>query len=473
MMAAADIVVVGCGLAGAAVARTAADAGLDVRVLEAGLQGAIESGCHVTVDRRMTFASEARNRLTRGLLLPVEHEAASAFGRGTEFAVGAGSGGAGLVWSGICERLDAPTAEGREFLDACVEPTYRLAEELFGVVNAIDPFDSAAFAAWPSLRPLKTASVHDGSLLRVPGPRDLLYCSGGSAIDLRPGRVAAAIEHRSGRATGVTALNLHTNELEFHATETVVIAADAVRSPALMVASKIAPEPGFPVGQWLTDHPLAVARIAATTEEGRAMAESLIPKPEAMTCRGVVLAPAPDGCLRLIVGVPSSDPAQRLLMLYWYAVGHPDPSNELRFRKQSDREFGMHGASVRLNAPIASEDDLRGQLNDLSEVANRLGTPLRGWQPRLLPLGAAQHLFGTLRTTLSSSAPGVTSPDGKVRGFENLFVAGPARLPAPCAINPVLASTAAAIYTARMISGALPAHSAPWPKSAGRTEPRG
>ena len=113
-------------------------------------------------------------------------------------------------------------------------------------------------------------------------------------------------------------------------------------------------------------------------------------------------------------------------MLYWYAVGYPNPNNELRFRKVADREFGLRGASVCLNAPIAPEDDLRRLLDDLTEVANRLGTPLRGWKPRLLPLGAAQHLFGTLRTALNPSAPGVTDADGKVRGFQNLFVAGPA-----------------------------------------------
>ncbi len=472
-MTAADILVVGCGLSGAAVARVAADAGMRVRIIDAGLQGVVDSGCHVSADCRLTFASEARNRLTRGLLLPVEHEAAaSAFGRGAEFAVGAGNGGAGLLWSGICERLDAPTSEGREFLDNCVKRTYRPSEVLLGVIETVDPFTAAAFAAWPGIRSIKTASVRDGSLLRVPGPRDLLR-GGGSVIDLLAGRVATVIEHRSGHATGVTALNLHTNDMEFQAADTVVVAADAVRSPALLVASRLNPEPGFPVGQWLTDHPLAVARIAATSEEGRALADALRAGPEAMTCRGVVLAPGPGGSTRLIVSVPGGAPAQDLLMLYWYAVGYPNPNNELRFRKVADREFGLRGASVCLNAPIAPEDDLRRLLDDLTEVANRLGTPLRGWKPRLLPLGAAQHLFGTLRTALNPSAPGVTDADGKVRGFQNLFVAGPARLPAPCATNPVLASTAAAIHMAGVISGALPAHSAPWPKSAGRTEPRG
>ena len=461
-MTAADILVVGCGLAGSAVASTAAGAGMRVRILDAGLHGAADLGRHVSADPRLTFASEARNRLTRGLLLPVEYDAAaSAFGRGAEFAVGAGNGGAGLLWTGICERLDAPTLEGREFLHACVERTYSLSEDLLNVIAAVDPFGDADFAAWAGLRPLRTASVRDGSVLRVPGPRDLLSRGGLSAIDVLPGRIATVIEHRSGNATGVTALNLHAGTMEFHAADTIVIAADAVRSAALLVASNLEPEPGFPVGQWLTDHPLAVARIAASTEEGRALAEALTSDPEAMICRGAILAPGPGGTTRLILSIPTGDPAQPVLMLYWYAVAHPDPNNELRFSRRADREFGIHGASVCLNAPMAPEDDLRSQIEDLSDVANRLGTPLRGWKPRLLPLGAAQHLFGTLRTALTSGASGVTDADGRVRGFRNLFVAGPGRLPAPCATNPVLASTAAAIHSAGVIIGTLPAHSAP------------
>lgn len=443
---------------GAAIARVLSDAGLRVVVLETGIHATIRSGCHITADDRMTFASEARNRLTRGLLVPME-VVTSAIGRGAEFAVGAGSGGAGLIWSGICERLDAPTVEGHDFLEACVAHMYRSAEDLLGVMDAIDGSATTALTALPGVRPLRTASVRDGSVLHVPGPRDLLRCGGGTALDLRLGRMATTVEYSGRRARGIRALNLTTKEEELYVGETVVIAADAVRSPALLVASKIGPEAGFPVGQFLTDHPLAVARVTATTVEGRALANALSPRPEATTCQGVALAQGPGGCSRFILNVPSQHGSQDTLMFYWYAVGRPDSNNGLSFESRTDQGFGLGGAAVCLNSPMAVEEDIQSQLDDLNEVVNRLGAPLRGWRPRLLPLGASQHLFGTLRT--AANGLGVTDIDGRVRGFDNLFVAGPARLPANCATNPVLASMAAALHTARVISGALPACSEP------------
>jgi len=469
-MTRADLVVVGFGLAGAVVATSATAAGLRVIVLEAGLVGPTKPGQHVSADPRLAFASDARNRLTRGLLVPIKAET-SRFARGAEFAVGAACGGAGALWSGICERLDGPTAEGRIFLDACVEPMYPTAEKVLGVVDAIDAVGDVNFAGWPAIRSMRIAAVCAEQRVHVPGPADILRAGSGQSVDVRHGRVATAIVHSGGTAKAVSALNLHTGRLEHYGAETIIVAADAVRSPALLIGSGLGSEAGFPVGQWLADHPLAVARVDATTEEGRALAQVLLTRPGETVCRGVALAPGPHGGMRLIVSILADDPGQRHLMLFWYGVGHPRPQNRLRFGTDNAQGFGTRHASVRLEEPYASEESLVALVEDLIEFAGRLGTPLRGWTPRLLPFGSAMHLFGTLRTAMTSGEPGVTDSDGKVRGFRNLLIAGPARLPAACATNPVLASTAAALRTVASLTGAPPERSAPSRISGGRTGP--
>ncbi len=468
-----DVLIVGCGLAGAAIAQCAAAAGLHVTVLEGGLLGAVAPGRHVSADPRLTFASEARNRLIRGLLLPLETGADGAsWARGAEFSVGIGAGGAGIIWTGIAERLQAFTPEGHAFLSVCVEPCYFEAERLLGVTEAANPPSAFGNAGSLSMRALRTATCREKGGVRVPGPIDFLAAGPVGLIDILHGRVAKFVMHAGGTATGVMALNIRTRELECLGAEVVVIAADAIRSPSLLAASRLRPEPGFPVGRWLTDHPLAVARVAVTTDEGRALASCLATPPGVTTCRGALLESGPSGAFRLIVDVPGADPLNRVLALYWYGVGNPDPRNALVFADLAESGFAAPGARVLLRVPMADAFILQALVDDLAHTAERFGKPLRGWKPRLLPLGSAMHVFGTLRTTLTSGEPGVTDIDGRVRGFRNLFAAGPSRLPAPSSTNPVLASVAAALHTAHAIIGTHPGPSEASPKAGGQTEPR-
>jgi len=95
---------------------------------------------------------------------------------------------------------------------------------------------------------------------------------------------------------------------------------------------------------------------------------------------------------------------------------------------------------------------------DLAAAAKALGEPLRGWQPRMMPVGSARHTFGTLRSAFAGSGPGVTDECGRVNGFSNLYVAGPARIPYANSSYPALAAAALAIQTGNCILSAHAAH---------------
>jgi choline dehydrogenase-like flavoprotein len=435
-----------------------------VIVLEAGQAEGRRPGVHLAANPRLGFASGERSRLTRGLLFSIGvAPGRSGFGRGAILSVGTGAGGAGILWSGICERLDTPTPEGRHFVESCAQGAYADAERRFRVVDSIERERLAGLAG---MRPIRTATSGGRGPRKVPGPNKLLRSTAG--LDVRRNRLALRLVHRSGRAEAVEAVNSGTGEVERYWGDTVVVAADAIRSPALLVASGLAPEPGFPVGRWLADHPLAVARVAAATPEGRALAHALAPKAGETICSGVILESGARGATRLVVAIPDDDPGARTLMLYWYAVGRPSSANRLLFPGRAGDDFGTNGALLRLDADLAEAEDLRTLMEDLTATTQRLGTPLRGWKPRLLPAGSAHHTFGTLRTTLTRDEPGVTDAQGRVWGFQNLFVCGPARLPAPCATNPALVSVASSLLTVAAISGVQPAPEAPSPKSAVR-----
>ncbi|MDW5265513.1 MAG: GMC oxidoreductase [Edaphobacter sp.] len=461
-----DVVIVGCGLVGAAAATCIAGAGARVTLIDSGFSTAIGPGRHISQDPRLHFGSEIRSRLTRGLLHQIELTANSVpLARGAEFAIGIGAGGAGLVWSGVTERLDSPTTLARLFLQSCVEPGYDEAEGLLGVTDSVEYVDDALATQLPGVRALRCAIWREGPTAYTPGPADVLAHARGGCLDIRHGRLATSFVHKSGKVARLTAVNVRTKEIENYRADAFVIAADAIRSPSLLVASGLEPEQGFPVGHWFTDHPLATTHVYAETSLGRKVAECL-QKPEGTTiCRGIALGPGPHGAFRIILSVPSDDVNRPLLAFYWYAVGNPNPANRLLFDRGEIGDFSALRPRIEIAAPMAEAGALDALVKDLGEVASEFGSAQRGWKPRLLPLGSAMHAYGTLRAGLSPDQNAVTDADGRVRGFSNLFVVGSSRLPAPSAVNPAFASIAGALVTAHRIIDSSVLASVPSPKS--------
>jgi hypothetical protein len=434
-MAGADVVIVGGGLMGGVAAAAAAGKGLRVRVLDAGLNRGNCFGEHLSIDPRMSFASPARDRLTNGLLLPIQTQVAGK--RLDSFSVGLGGGGAGLLWNGICERLDARTPEGRRFIDSCVSSGYAEAERRLSVIDSIDQL--SALGGLP-LRPLRIAARKREHFVATPGPKELL--GGSQRVELSSGCVVKRLHHQGGIVKYVEAVDVVQRQFQTFSADSFIIAADAIRSPSLLAASGIRPEPGFPVGKWLGDHPLAIAKINPTTPEGLALAGALSAAPHHTGCSGAVFDQASPAGTRMILSSPGSSE----LSLYWYGVGHPNPSNRLEFT-ETDPGFGWDGTVVQIEEKITPDEERAWMMDDLVEAVGRWGEARKGWKPRWLSIGSAYHYFGTLRSTASSADDGVTDFDGRVFGFSNLYVAGSARFPAPTSASPTLAAIAATLQT--------------------------
>lgn len=100
--------------------------------------------------------------------------------------------------------------------------------------------------------------------------------------------------------------------------------------------------------------------------------------------------------------------------------------------------------------PVAREVDLSAMLEHLRATAALFGRTQGLGIPRFLPLGAASHAFGTLRSGPIGQA--VTDDLGRVHGVQGLWVAGTARFPSRNAANPMLSAVATAIGTARAMA---------------------
>ena len=456
----ADVVVIGGGLAGATVAQALAPLGAKILIVDAGPQLSSTFGAHLSADPRLRFGTQARERLTAALLAPVPNGAATSHYGRPELPVALPAGGAGTLWTGIAERLDVVGTAARSFAAACLDPFYGEAEALLSV----RPAGAVPTAGHGVFRPAQVAC--GGPRGSTTGPADILRACGPGMVQVLPGRLALRLEHRAGRIATVVVQDVQSGAVEAIGAGDVVVCADAIRSPALLAASGLMPEPGFPVGRWLADHPMAVARVEAATDAGRALARDIgTGAPGGIACAVWSGDPRPFHTVILATQAPGA--AAATFHLFWYATAYPRPGNYLELLPNGAEPFASGTIRTMFTEPVADDLALTAMLEDLGATAGRLGRELKGWRPRMLPLGMAMHAFGTLRTGTTES---VTDEAGRVLGFSNLFVAGASRLPCPSSVNPALAVVALAIGTARAISGSRHAPGA-CAATAGRTAP--
>lgn len=454
-----DVLIIGAGLAGASIASVLAQSGLQVLIVDGGLQITPGIGHHIGTDRRLSFGTAERDRLVAALLTSVPNASKSAEQRRAQIAFALPAGGSSILWTGIAERLDIVDASAARFARICLEPFYDDACAILGVrAAALDLSELDGLFS-----PLNVAQSN-GPTQSVTAPMDMLGSAPPERLGVRPDCLALRLRQEGGRIASVLLRDLASGATESLSAAQFVVACDAARSPALLVASGLVSEAGFPVGHWLADHPLAVARIEATTDLGRALAARLGAARGPL--RGVRCTAVPPGVHALIIAGATA-PAP-ILHMFWYAVGYPRQGNGLEFGANAS-SFGDYGARAVFREPVGDPQLLASMTVSLERHVAGLGHALPGWRPRLLPLGAAMHAFGTLRT--ACDGPAVTDTDGRVRGLSNLYVAGTARIPSPCAVNPVLAMIAMAIGTAHsIIRGSAPGA---YPEAGARTAPTG
>jgi C-glycoside oxidase len=86
-------------------------------------------------------------------------------------------------------------------------------------------------------------------------------------------------------------------------------------------------------------------------------------------------------------------------------------------------------------------------------LCNDLADLVTGWSMQTLPRGSSMHLKGSCRMG-DNPANSVVSPEGRLWGYENCYVAGNAVLGECSSGNPTPASVAFALNTADVIRDA-------------------
>ncbi|KAJ7107339.1 putative pyranose oxidase [Mycena epipterygia] len=149
---------------------------------------------------------------------------------------------------------------------------------------------------------------------------------------------------------------------------------------------------------------------------------------------------------------PSVD-SRLVVDLRFFGMEEGVSQNRMVFHKSVRDAYGMPQPTFEYTPTTKSADDTQRMMNDMTDVANKLGVYLPG--KHILP-GLALHLGGTTRLGLGKDIDTtVANFNSQVWNFSNLFVGGNGTIPTPFGANPTLTSMCLALRSAYKIAESL------------------
>jgi choline dehydrogenase-like flavoprotein len=463
----ADVLVIGGGPSGVAVAERLAGAGVDCVILEAGRVAAEryprnDRRCYVRKVEEEVRVDDARWGY-------------ATLGHPYEWLRVRAPGGRSLLWGGWCVRLDAQNLRDARragapwpFEAGDLDRHYQRAERFLAASElSLD----ASFVALEA-----ELGVRVRPKLAATGPCN---CRGWSALDsLRRARMVTdavatrLIADRAGRVSGVEYLDAKTHARRVARAKAVVVAASPIETARLLLASDLECPPAREgrIGAGLVDHlvgsvivvqPQPAPKASYPTVSERAAS---IPRfvnlgnvrrrdylgGFSLELRGPVAVEHLEPEVRATIGISEDDLRGQSYYLV-HSVGELFPSADRRVALHPDRRdaFGRPLVVIEHSIDANAERMSRDMHESAIAVASSLAAPGSRIVPYRTVLGAggAAHEAGTCRMG-KSARTSVTSPLGAVWGTKGLWLADASVLPTALDRPPTLTVLALALSTA-------------------------
>jgi choline dehydrogenase-like flavoprotein len=296
------------------------------------------------------------------------------------------------------------------------------------------------------------AEAVPGGGWRFSGADDLLR-GGAGKIRFVTDHVVRAVLHSPGVVEGVIAHPTGGgNSVRIHA-DAVVIAAGTAGSAQLIAASGL--DTGPALGAYLTEHTIVATRVFLKRALRREGDSSLfapgvwIPASTAHQWSTTINATQ----WNFNPAIPADAPFENTVDLLSFCPVEPQEANRLEFDPQLVDEFGLPVVSGSLELSDLDVAVTGDALRELYLLSNDLGDLVDGWGMRVPQRGGSHHLSGSCRMGVRESESSVVSPEGRLWGYENCYVAGNAVLSERTASNPTLSTIAFALNTADSIAG--------------------
>jgi choline dehydrogenase-like flavoprotein len=500
-----DVLVIGSGFGGALAASHLLDAGYRVRMLERGnwLDRSRSSAPRGPADLDCFFDVPIPHRLGKGGNGPVPDDQANVGGPSVYFAAVSSRfrardfepapeivtdsgaawpfgydelrpfydeaeqilGVAGPAWGGVTEPPHGsgypqdliPLSRISRRLQAAAE---RLGHRPFRLPLAIN------YRRHDDRRPCEACAFCDGFPCLVGAKNDIAHRVLPTLLRrgllLEPGTTATRLVARRGRVTEVEARDTNTGEPSRHVADTVVLAAGAVATPTLVLASGLeASNPaGDLVGRFLMRHCNAhvFGLFWRRPDRERRFHKELglddfyfghpsVTEPagklgmvQQMATPWVALVLLPRFVAR--AAAPLLEHLSGLLVM---AEDQPQRGNRVLL----DGVPGNGSPRARIVYQHSARDLAARQalIRKAKEVLREAGAPAR----IVFPLNTFSHAVGTMRMG-TDPAGSVLDGTGRYRGMENLYVADGSVMPTSGGVNPSLTIAATALRTARHIA---------------------
>ncbi|PPF37948.1 GMC oxidoreductase [Rathayibacter sp. AY1A3] len=340
-----------------------------------------------------------------------------------------------------------PTEPGRLVLEVL--------EEAFGPVSAQ--------GRGPQPMPMAVGTGSTGPLVRT-GPSRIfppIAQGGDDAFELRPGTLATAIRRDGDRAVGVRVREIATGREYDIDARTTVVCADAVRTPQLLFASGIRP---VALGRYLNEHAFVTARVVMDLERFGVARESLPRLREGEFATDSLWLPQNGEAQPFHGQIMNSvfideqrEPFAYSVGLSFYTPVESRPENRLVFSEEEADVTGLPRLRVDFEYSDRDRELIAAAQERVREIAERFGAFDPSTECAVLAPGSSLHLTGTVRSGDSDDGASVCDPTGRVWGVEGLYLAGNGVIPTPIVCNATLTGTITAVRATRAVLAELAA----------------
>jgi pyranose oxidase len=275
------------------------------------------------------------------------------------------------------------------------------------------------------------------------------------------GTLATAILVDGSRATGARLRSVADGtEFEIHA-ESVLVCADTLRTPQLLFASGIRPEA---LGRYLNEHAFVTSRVLMDLDRFGLDVDSLPIAREGEFCTDSIWIPQ-NGDAQPFHGQVMNNtfvddagtPLAYSVGLSLYTPVESRAENRLVFSETETDIAGLPKIGYEFAYSDADLALIDRALDQVEELALAFGEFDPETERMLLPAGSSLHLTGTVRSGETDDGTSVCDTDGRVWGFDNLYLAGNGVIPTAVVANSTLTGTITAVRAARAVSRRLAA----------------
>ncbi|MFE2213400.1 GMC oxidoreductase [Streptomyces canus] len=319
--------------------------------------------------------------------------------------------------------------------------------------GGVGPADRA-----PQPMPMAVTPTPSGPMPRTaPGTIFPALAEGGDpAFTLLTGTLVTALDRDAGRVTGARLRRVADGtESELRA-DTVVVCADALRTPQLLYASGIRPEA---LGRHLNEHAFVTARVLLDLDRFGLDPDALpLPRPGEFStdslwlpCNGPA-QPFHGQIMNRTYVDGTGRPLAHSVGLSLYVPVESRPQNRLVFSASETDLAGLPRIRVEFGYSENDRALIRRALDEVRSVAEEFGPFDPATESTVLSPGSSLHLTGTVRAGVTDDGTGVCDPDGRVWGFDNLYLAGNGVVPTSMAANVTLTGAVTAVRAARAVT---------------------